>query len=270
MLMRVFKYAIRQGMRDTNPLENISPLPEPRRKRYITDTELLWLLNAAPPMIQVLIRLGAITGQRISDLLNLEWSAVSDETLFLTIEDYPEELDETFDELTLENEEEIRAALAGKKGLQTGRQDVPGVLFYPSKTRKTTGKKVPIAMSDQLRDTLAFAKSLRTEPSVYVIRKRNGERYQYEGARSAWLRTIARAQRNYFIECGEQARVPVNGYLSNIHFHDLKRKSLTDADNQGKDAQKLGGHASRRMTERYLEEVEGAPRDWIEPPKMPF
>lgn len=269
----MFNYAIRSGIRDTNPTQNIEPLPEPKRKRYITDEELLYLIDAAPPMIRVLIKLGAITGQRISDLLSLVWSAVSDQTVLLSIADFPEEYDEENDTsgVVIQGEEEARRFNEEKnKGLHSATTKPPGILFYPSKTRKTTGKKVAISMTDQLQETLAYARSIKTATTVYVIRKRDGEPFSYEGARSAFLRCVAKARAKYFETCAMEGRRPVEGFLQNVHFHDLKRKALTDADNQGLDAQKLGNHSTRKMTEHYLEDVDGAPQDWTTPPRMPF
>jgi integrase len=40
--------------------------------------------------------------------------------------------------------------------------------------------------------------------------------------------------------------------VADVTIHDLRAKSLTDADAEGKDAQKLGGHTDARMTARYL------------------
>jgi integrase len=34
--------------------------------------------------------------------------------------------------------------------------------------------------------------------------------------------------------------------------HDIRAKTLTDADERGQDAQRLAGHKSRAMTDRYI------------------
>jgi integrase len=240
LLSTVFRYGIRRGLRDNNPTRDIENLVEPRRKRYITDDELRRILKAAPPMLGCLVGLAALTGQRISDLLTLEWSAVSDETVLLHEMEYVSELSDA------------------------------GLLFYPSKTRKSTGKRVPIRISEQLRMMLIRAREIQTRPSIYVIRKPDGEPYSYQGAYKAFVRTVERAARAYLLECIEEEKKPRPGMFENLHFHDLKRKALTDADNQQLDAQSLGGHSSPGMTRRYLEDVEDAPHRLIEPPKMPF
>ena len=40
--------------------------------------------------------------------------------------------------------------------------------------------------------------------------------------------------------------------VADATIHDIRAKSLSDADDEGKDAQKLGGHSSPQMTKRYL------------------
>ena len=240
LLSTIFRYGIRRGLRDNNPTRDIENLLEPRRKRYITDDELLRILDVAPPMLGCLVALAALTGQRISDLLSLEWSAVTDETVLLPEMEHISELSDA------------------------------GLLFYPSKTRKSTGKRVPIRISEQLRAVLMRARQIQTKPSIFVIRKPNGEPYSYQGAYKAFVRTVDRAYRTYLLECIEKEKKPRPGMFENLHFHDLKRKALTDADNQQLDAQRLGGHASPAMTRNYLEDVADAPHRLIEPPKMPF
>ncbi|MEX3929784.1 tyrosine-type recombinase/integrase [Paraburkholderia sp. BR10936] len=241
LLSNVFKWAVRRGMRETNPTRELEEAKEPPRTRYINDEELKWILQEASPMTACLVQLAAITGQRIGDLLTLEWSAVSDQSVLL-----PE-----FEDV--------------------GEMGSVGLVFYPSKTRKTTGRKVPVRLTEQLRDVLLKAKAIPTHPSKYVIRKDDGERYSYEGARSAFKRALVRAERAYLKDCIARKKAPREGIFEGIHFHDLKRRSLTDADIQNLNAQALGNHASDKTTKKhYLAEVEGAPLKLVDPPHMPF
>jgi integrase len=239
LLSVIFAYAIRRGMRDTNPAKEVKSLRETKRKRYITDEELVRLIHAAPPMIKVIIALAALTGQRISDLLALKWTEVLDEFVMLDIEEAETEVDGV---------------------------DGSGLIFNPAKIRKTTGKRVAIAMTEQLRAVLKQAREIKTGPSQYVVRKQNGDPYTYDGMRSAYVRAVEKAKREYLLACVNARRKPKPNMFANMHFHDLKRKALTDAENQKLDAQQLGGHADRKMTERYLEDVH---INWITPPKMP-
>jgi integrase len=241
LLSNIFKWSVRRGMRETNPTRELEEAKEPRRTRYINDEELRWIVQEAPPMITCLIQLAAITGQRISDLLSLEWSAVSDQTVLL-----PE-----FEDL--------------------GELGAVGLVFYPAKTRKTTGRKVPVRLTPQLHEILMKARAIPTRPSQYVIRKTDGTRFTYEGARSAFKRAVARAERAYLLDCLATHSAPRPGLFMGIHFHDLKRRSLTDAEIQNLDPQALGGHARRTTTEKhYLTDVEGSPLKLVDPPAMPF
>jgi len=63
-----------------------------------------------------------------------------------------------------------------------------------------------------------------------------------------------------FKKACEKARV------TGATIHDLRAKSLTDTDDQGNDAQKLGGHTNAKMTERYLRLRK---IDIAQPPAMP-
>jgi integrase len=42
--------------------------------------------------------------------------------------------------------------------------------------------------------------------------------------------------------------------VDNAHIHDLRAKSLTDANRQGLDAQALAGHTNRKMTDHYVKQ----------------
>jgi integrase len=44
--------------------------------------------------------------------------------------------------------------------------------------------------------------------------------------------------------------------VEDMHIHDIRAKSLTDAKRQGKDAQKLAGHTDAKMTARYIRQRE--------------
>ncbi|MEX3859677.1 tyrosine-type recombinase/integrase [Paraburkholderia sp. BR10923] len=240
-LSNIFKWAVRRGMRETNPTRELEEMKEPTRTRYINDEELYWILKVAPPVVKVLVQLAAITGQRISDLLDLEWSAVSDQSIFL-----PE-----FEDV-------------GELG------DV-GLMFYPSKTRKTTGRKVPVRITPQLHEVLLAAKALKTQPSDYVVRKKDGGKYTYEGARAAFKRAVMKAERAYIINCIAEQKLPKPGMFVGLHFHDLRRRALTNADLQNLDAQALGNHSSPATTRRIYNAAnrEGGPVKLVDPSTDP-
>jgi len=123
-----------------------------------------------------------------------------------------------------------------------------GIVFKPAKMKNSTGIVVPVKMTDQLGGVLERARTSGKVKGVNVIHTMRGRPYTYHGAHSAWRRAVLKA-----------------GINGSTHFHDLKRKALTDAKRQGKDAQKLGGHADAKMTAHYIEQV-GI--EWIEPPTI--
>lgn len=87
-IRELMRYAVERGLRGDNPVEHIRTVPERARTRYITDSELRRIKVAAMtgedgrrtrsgPMLCCLIDMAYLTGQRIGDLLALEWSALT-------------------------------------------------------------------------------------------------------------------------------------------------------------------------------------------------
>lgn len=89
MVRELMRYAEQKGFRPagSNPTQAIKPMRTQARNRYITDSELRRIKVAAMygkdgaetrsgPMICAVIDLAYLTGQRIGDLLTLEWSAI--------------------------------------------------------------------------------------------------------------------------------------------------------------------------------------------------
>ena len=69
---------------------------------------------------------------------------------------------------------------------------------------------------------------------MYLFCTRTGQRYTDDGFNSIWQR--------YKKKSG----------VEDVHFHDIRAKALTDAEEQGRDAQKMAGHESKEMTEDYI------------------
>jgi len=89
----------------------------------------------------------------------------------------------------------------------------------------------------RLRAVLNRSKKLRRRASsMYLFATRNGTPHTTGGFNSAWR------------------RLKVKVGLSDIHFHDIRAKALTDAKRKdGSDyAQALGNHASVDTTENYI------------------
>lgn len=103
--------------------------------------------------------------------------------------------------------------------------------------QQKTGKKLRVAMTAELAEVIERAKGLHASSNVrsmYLLWLRLGKPYSYGGVRDAFRQAAALAG-------VEDARI-----------HDLRAKSITDASRQGLDAQKLAGHTSGKMTERYI------------------
>ena len=71
LLSHIFTKAIEWEDAKENPVLNVERNTEVPRDRYITDAEFLAIYNPAPLMIQVMMGLALLTGQRESDLLKI-------------------------------------------------------------------------------------------------------------------------------------------------------------------------------------------------------
>lgn len=121
-----------------------------------------------------------------------------------------------------------------------------GIVFRPAKVRGSSGAAVPIRMTPRLASVIARAKTATKVSGLWVICTRRGQPLTYHGAHSAWRRACIAAG------------------VEGAHFHDLRRRALTDAKRQGLDPRRLGGHTTDGMTQRY---IEAAGLDWIDPPE---
>ena len=131
-------------------------------------------------------------------------------------------------------------------GLKWGDVTAQGIVFRPAKVRNKTAVAVPIRMTPRLHAILERCKSATRVGSLWVVHTRLGQPLSYHGAHSAWKRACASAK------------------VADAHFHDLRHRAITDAERQGLDARRLGGHSSKAMTQRY---IEAAGLDWITPPE---
>ncbi len=108
-----------------------------------------------------------------------------------------------------------------------------GIHFVQEKT----GAKLTVSMTTALELVIQEARAahpplkLASSPLLYT---RGGKPYSYGTIKDAYERAKVAAQ------------------VEGVTIHDIRAKSLTDADQQGHDAQKLGGHSNRKMTERYI------------------
>ena len=107
-----------------------------------------------------------------------------------------------------------------------------GIAFKQQKT----GAKLIVEMTPDIRQlierTLALPRRVRGA-TLFCARS---------GGKPVIYGTVAQAFR---LACK-------NAGVMGVTIHDLRAKSLTDTDDQGNDAQKLGGHTDAKMTRRYL------------------
>lgn len=82
-LSAVYVKAIRWGVATQNPCKDIEYHEEKPRDRYVTDAEFWAVWEIAPVRVQLFMELAYITGQRLSDVLNMKWSDVTDDGLLV-------------------------------------------------------------------------------------------------------------------------------------------------------------------------------------------
>jgi len=223
LLSLIFTHAVRKGLRDRNPAREVEGAKEKKRDRYITDAEL-----------------DAIRAAGLVD--NSGREAISGRALVCLID------------LAYQTAQRIGDLLA------LNWQDVSdeGIYFRPNKTVNSSGVRLLIEMTPDLRATLEDAKRGKVKAIGPVICTSSGGRYTYIGAQSAWRRAIERARLAYDKGCQEAGNPADPQYLRGIHFHDLRAKALTDKRRlEGADAaQALAGHTTAQMTAHYTKSRE--------------
>lgn len=111
-------------------------------------------------------------------------------------------------------------------------QDVSkdGIAFQQQKTSKRL-----IVTAPDLQAAVERAKALHSNiRGMTLFHGRGGKPLSYGGVRDAFQRACSLAK------------------VEDATLHDIRAKSLTDAKKQGKNAQKLGGHSTEAMTNRYI------------------
>jgi integrase len=220
-LRELMRYAIERGYRVDQPCDHIRTMRTPPRHRYVTDSELRRVKVAAlrgsdgkptrsGRMLCALLDVLYLTGQRPSDVLDLRWVRDPDDP------DAPHISD-------------------------------AGLVFRPSKTRRSSCAAVVIEWTPRLRDAIRRAQVLQAERlmmrradqrvvSGWVFTTISGSPMQYFGASSAWQRAVRRAG------------------VVGIELRDLRAKALTDKE--GADgmpaARAMGAHSTESQTADYV------------------
>jgi len=107
-----------------------------------------------------------------------------------------------------------------------------GIAFKQEKTNA----RLLVQMTPDLEDLVARAKALprKIRGLTLFCSPRGGKPVHYSSVKDAFA-----------ISCRKAG-------VDDASLHDLRAKSLSDTDDQGNDAQKLGGHTDAKMTQRYL------------------
>ena len=96
-------------------------------------------------------------------------------------------------------------------------------------TQGKTGKKLVFEITTELKILVSEAKTTkRPVHGMYLFCSRKGTKYTYDGFS------------NMFYQLKKKAG------LTDIHFHDIRAKATTNANEQGLDSQKLTRHESRQ------------------------
>lgn len=81
-LRMVFAYALEKGLVDSNPCIGIKRHAEKKRDRYLTDAEFHAICEVASDNMRSIYEMCYLTGQRISDVLNIRLADISDEGIY--------------------------------------------------------------------------------------------------------------------------------------------------------------------------------------------
>lgn len=175
MLRELMRFAEQEGHRPpgSNPVDSVPTMTLTARDRYITDSELRRIKVAAMfgedglrtrsgPMLCALIDLAYLTGQRISDLLELRWSK--------------------------------KLATNAKGIVEAPYVDVDGLHFQPAKTARSTGARVLIEWTPRLAEVIARIRAMKRQNIRYVVTTQESQKYTYWGASTAWRRAVKRAK----------------------------------------------------------------------------
>jgi integrase len=178
-----------EGIVERNVARDVRPFTIAARDRYITDAEFDAIADEAQPTMRVIMKLCFHTGQRISDIIKLRYSDISDE----------------------------------------------GITFK----QKKTGNRLLVSWSPELRAVVEEARKLHSGvKGMTLLHTQKGTQYSYWTIRTWW----------------DEARTAAG--VEDVHIHDIRAKSGTDADSAGLDSKKLLGHKSESSHRRYLRSKE--------------
>lgn len=105
--------------------------------------------------------------------------------------------------------------------------------------QQKTGHRLRVEMSDDLRRAIDTARTLHTSlRGLHLFHTRQGKPFAYWTIRTLWVRATIAAG------------------VEDVHIHDIRAKSATDAKAQGIDSKALLGHTTETSHNRYLRSKE--------------
>ena len=81
-----FAYALEWQLVDSNPTIGIKPYPTKKRTRYLTDSEFSAIREKANPVLQIVMDLCYLTGQRVGDVLAIQRKDLRDDGIYFKAE----------------------------------------------------------------------------------------------------------------------------------------------------------------------------------------
>ena len=197
-------YAIDRRIRTENPCRDVKKLREVRRKRLMSHDE------------QLKIGAAAMQGARGWKNANGAMYAALFDFAYLSA---------------------VRARDA--RSLRwTDVDDARGeILIEPTKTRDSSGAKIAIVITPDIRAVLETVRALGKVKSMFVFHTLKGKPFSASAIKSAWRRARERAG------------------VTDAWFPDLRPKALSDAKRQGLSLEKVrdaAGHTSVSNTEDYM------------------
>ena len=198
----LMSYAIERRLRTDNPCRDVKKLREIRRKRLMTHDE------------QLKIGAAAVQGKNGWKNANGAMYAAVFDFAYLSA---------------------VRARDA--RSLRWTDVGEDEIVIEPTKTRDSSGAKIAIVITADIRGVLERAKALGKVKSMYVFHTLKGQPLSASAIKSAWRRARERAG------------------VTDAWFRDLRPKALFDTKRQGLSLEKVrdaAGHTSVSTTEGYM------------------
>lgn len=207
-LSQFFAWACRKGLRTNNPAREISVEKGQRRMRYLTHDEFHKIRDA--------IMIGedgrpTPSGPMVQCYVDLVY-------------------------LTMQRPTEIRLLKWSDV------READGVIFFrPTKTEKSSGASVEVAITPEIKAVLDRARGIGRISSFYVIHTLRGKPYTTAGIGEAWDRARGRAG------------------IKDATIRDLRAKAITDAKKAGfqlDDIRVAAAHTNANVTKQYIKTQE--------------